>query len=266
MLLLSSFVVVVGLIWAALALQPGSRQIKPETTVRVYCAASAFVPVTAGATWFNATHGVNVTVVRTGGSGELAGQIAAEIESGMLGGADLFITADEVLLNEPWIARKFVLAKQRPVIAIRTGSHLQIDGLSALVNRTDFKFGVASQRAAIGQTARQIASTEGVVQQLEKMKAVDTENVMTLAQALATGSLDAAIVWDSTVHQVNDVAGEEVLSIAAILGDDESVGPLVAGILVSSDGAEIAAEFCRFMITAPECREAFVRNGFQLVD
>ena len=40
---------------------------------------------------------------------------------------------------------------------------------------------------------------------LEERKATDAENVMTLAQALVAGSLNAAVIWDTTVSPVESI-------------------------------------------------------------
>ena len=266
-MLLSSVLFVATLLWTALALRPGSRNQQPTENINVYCAASAASPVTEAAKWFNSIHGTKVTVARIGGSGELAGQIAAETESGLKRGADIFISADDILIKDQMVSGKFTLARQRPVIAVGINSTLTAQTLADLVNQNEFKFGVASERAAIGQIVRRIAEAEGIDDQLELMKALDAENVMTLAQALVSGSLDAAVIWDSTVEQINQAAGCNVLKPHAVLTGTEQVnGHIIAGVLVSSGNVETSKMFCTFMKTASECRESFLQSGFQLVD
>jgi ABC-type nitrate/sulfonate/bicarbonate transport system substrate-binding protein len=50
---------------------------------------------------------------------------------------------------------------------------------------------------------RQFAKNQGLLKKLEARKVTDCENVMILAQALATNSVDAAVIWDCTATQVN---------------------------------------------------------------
>ena len=266
-MLLSSILLVATLLWAAMAMRSDSRSQQPQQSINLYCAASATTPVSIAAKLFNSIHGTHISVMRIGGSGELAGQISAEIKSEMRGGADIFISADDLLITNEMVSDQFTLARQRPVIAVGAHNTLDVVSLKDLVERNEIKFGIASERAAIGQISRKIAQAEGVYEQLEVMKALDAENVMTLAQALVTGSLDAAVIWDSTVEQINRTAASRLLKTNAVLaGGHTSDGHIIAGVLVSSHNIETCKMFCKFMKTAPECRESFLQSGFQLVD
>ncbi len=266
--LIGSVLVMGLLIWAALMIRPDAARNEAQVDlVRIYCAASIARPVADVIEVYNRKYNANVQLVRTGGSGELAGQIATEVETDMKNGADLYLSADDLLLatahQQGVIAERFTLATQQPVIAVRSGSSLTFDSMNSLLARKSVKFGVASSRAAVGKMARNLANRDRLLEQLEARKSLDAENVMILAQALTTGSLDAAIIWDTTVTQINNAAGEDLLVIAAELDDaDGSNNGIGIGVLSNTSVPTSALKFCRFLSGAAESRAAFQRYGF----
>ena len=266
-ILLLSVFIVAGLGYLALSLRPDAkRNANEKTTVRIYCAAGIAKPVEQIVNAYNEAYQANIEIVRTGGSGELAGLIKTESETGLVGGADLYITADDFLLkkahDEGIVAEQFSLAEQRPVIAVTVQSGREINNINALVVG-DLRFGIASERAAVGKLARKIADRENVGVELEEKKATDSENVMTLAQALATGSLDAAIIWDTTVNQVNQANGRDVLKIAAVADRTNKIkSNIAAGVIASTESPTPTLRFARYLNGSTKAREAFEQFGF----
>ena len=88
----------------------------------------------------------------------MAGQIKTEFETGVKNGGELYITADQYLLEkaraEGIVAEQIPLAQQRPVVAIREGHTLEATDLESLAKSTTIKFGISSQRAAVGKMVR----------------------------------------------------------------------------------------------------------------
>jgi ABC-type molybdate transport system substrate-binding protein len=270
---LTSVLIVAALGYCALILRPDARRtMLTRNVVRVYCASSVAQPVEKLIEAYHEAHAARVELTRTGGSGELFGQIKTEFETGFDGGADLFVTADEHLLEiaraEGIVTEVLPVARQRPVIAIASESSLIFNSLQDLVGRPGIKFGIASERAAVGRLTRQIASRDGFLHELESHKATDSENVMTLAQALVAGSLDAAIVWDSTVTQVNQQhpPSAPVLRIAALADrQNEFQANIAIGVVSRTQVPADCLKFARY-VTAPEtARATFERFGFSFV-
>ncbi len=266
----------VTLLLLAILIRPDARTTPPVDQVRVYCASGVAAPINELVEAFNQQFGSHVEVVRTGGSGQLAGQIKAEHELGF-SGADIYISADEDLVkaaqSESLIREATSIASQNPVIAVNVQDELEFDSLSDLIHRSDIRFGVAAKQSAIGRQTRQIADRDGLLERLEKLKTTDSENVMTLAQALVTGSLDAAIVWDTVVTQVNKpetLVGEQVqrapkLKIAAALDDSgQFESHVMVGVLNSSKAQVEAAKFIGFLTTSKTSRHTFERFGFSV--
>ena len=181
-----------------------------------------------------------------------------------------FLSADFELVSElkrdGVVTEKFVLATQQPVIAVPVNSTLKVESLLDLLNR-NVRFGIASEQAAIGKITRQIASRDGVIELLENQKAVDTENVMVLAQALLAGSLDAAVLWDTTVAQINSQSDANPIKIVAMADSHESYqGDIAVGIVSKSELMDSCLALCHYLQRSESGQKAFEKFGFSLMD
>lgn len=215
---LTSIFVVFALLFCAGAIsQNKDSKSRSDSDIIVYCAAGIANTIEQIANQFNSQNDFQVRIERVGGSGELAGQIKSENETEILHGASLFISNDDQLpaLSEfsKVFEDVFELAAQRPVIAASADQERDLEDLESLIKSSDFRFGVASEHAAIGKLTRQIASQAGLLDELERRKTTDAENVMVLAQAVVIGNLEAAVIWDTTVLQVNSGHDSAVLKI-----------------------------------------------------
>jgi ABC-type molybdate transport system substrate-binding protein len=263
---LASFFFVVGLGYLALKLRPDAvNDSRLPAVIHIYCAAGVAAPVGEIVKAYNDEQGTRIEIVRTGGSGELAGQLKAEFETGLIGGADLYITADDQLMDkaqaEQIVARQFRLAGQKPVIAVAADGDLQIPDLGSLLSQSDLRFGIASDRAAIGRLIRRIADQQGRLAELEAAKTIDAENVMTLAQALVTGSLDAAIVWDATVTQINQE--ERLLKIANFPdANNDFPSDIVIGVTTRTESPQQSLRFAKYLQDSRFARQIFEEYGY----
>lgn len=269
---LLSVIAVVVLTFLGMSLRTNFGQVLGgEQTVRVYAASSVASPLSQVIEEFNRASDVRVELVRSGGSGELAGQIKTEFETGVEYGADIFVSADQELLSKleshSIVHSSSVLALQSPVVAVRGESEIQLKDLTDLVSSNEIRFGVASERAAIGKAARQIAIRIGIEKELIANQVVDAENVMTLAQALVSRSIDAAIVWDTTVHQVNQsTVGNEssLLKVALPLGEPNYDTNISVGLVANDSKSENSTAFKTFLVESKTSREIFKRFHFRV--
>jgi ABC-type molybdate transport system substrate-binding protein len=246
--------------------QPQSTS-RGETTLRIYCASVAVAPLQLLVDRFNETSKQHATIARIGGSGELSGQIGTELKTDIPRGAHLFVSADQRKIEQ--LKQTFddqlscdcvTLAIQQPVIAVASTNRLNttIFDLKTIIENPSIRFGVASENAAIGSVVREIAQSQGLLQLLEQRKTVDCENVMTLAQALKTGSIDCAILWDATVFQVNQFDGPK-LSIVKKLEYQSETDCRVSAVLIGSQ----ANEFLTYLKSNDsEVEQAFKGFGF----
>jgi len=189
--------------------------------VKIYCASAAVEPMKSIVDRFNLSEfaiskNVVAEITRTGGSGALAGQISTEVLTGVHHMADVFVCADSHRLSElktkEVVSNSFPVAAQFPVIAVRQNSKLDlnsVDGLRSLLN-LPITLGVGSGASAVGFETERLANLKGCYELLQTRKTAEFENVVSLAQALSIGSVDAAIVWDSSVHQFNRSTGRPI--------------------------------------------------------
>ncbi len=314
-ILVASAGLVLALSILILMIRPDARSKPSNDRVRVYCASGVAAPMNELVSIYNRKYGSQVEVIRTGGSGQLAGQIKTEHELG-LNGADVYISADEDLIQvaiaEGLISKAKSIAWQRPVIAVHGNSELKLNSLSDvlsgaqsdalpdLVSNGEIRFGIAAKQSAIGRLTRELAQQEQLLDRLELQKATDSENVMTLAQALVTRSLDAAIVWDTVVYQVNNAnqsndanqsnqvdrsksaseSGDSTttnrssesfpkIKIAAVLDDSEQfVSPIIAGVLKKAEAEtqaqKEASNFVDFLAKSQVSKRTFERFRFSV--
>ena len=200
----------------------------------------------------------------------MAGQIKTEFETAVLNSAHLLVTNDQQLLKQPSMDgicdQQFVLAIQRPVIAVSAESRLELSGIETMLLDKDIKFGIASKRAAIGSLARKIAQRHDVLAELEQRKSVDAENVMVLAQALVTGSLDAAVIWNTTVRQINEQSDSAILKIAGPADSANQITSNVTACIVASHSNREsvgAKSFIEFLIDRENREQVFESFGFE---
>ncbi|MEL7496719.1 MAG: substrate-binding domain-containing protein [Planctomycetota bacterium] len=263
---ISLVVVFVLLVFALRLPQVGDS----ENTVRVYCASGVAQPIESIVQRFNEQHNGSVIVVRTGGSGELAGQIKTEVVTGIEAGANVYISADRFLVQRleetGTVQETAVLAFQTPVIAMRVGSNAPWESLSAVLNDPSIKLGVGSSRSAIGQATRSMAQQAGLLEVLEKQKRMDAENVMVLGQALVSGSVDVAVLWDATITQINQAHPEDVVVAASDidLGGSANVArdSITASLVMSNNDKEQSRRFLKFMTTSQFASDQLVAAGF----
>ena len=270
---LASVVIVIGLSFAALKLRPDAQEaIGNRNLVRVYCASALANPVQRVVDRYNRELDANVQILRTGGSGELAGQIKTEFDSSIDYGADILISADDELVKDAIAAGRisdgFLLANQKPVIAVTAKRNTHFKSLRELA-ASDLRFGIASERAAIGKTVRLIARQEGCLDLLESRKTTDAENVMTLAQSLLTGSLDAAVLWDTTVVLVNESVkdDEQKIEIAAdVKFSNQFQRPIVVGVISTTRSNAESLRFARYLTDPQQFRKNFEEYGFTPIE
>jgi molybdate transport system substrate-binding protein len=237
-----------GFILIALAVAIGSIALLSHRKVTahspegltVYCAAALKKPVEAIAEQYRRENGTEVRL-QYGNTGSLLSAIRVAKQG------DLFISADDAGLDD---ARKFdairevvPLVRQEPVIAVRTGNPKQIRTLADL-QRADVRVALADPKAAA--ISRTVHKALGPAWDALVAKAAVTKPTVTeVAADLSLGSVDAALMWDSTVPQFKNIEAVQAPELAR-LKEPASVGVLAA---TKTPGA--AMRFARYL-SAPE--------------
>lgn len=203
---------------------------------------------------------IKAEIVRVGGSGELVGQILTEQASSKNIDCDVFVSADsfhsKIVSDKNMADDNLIVAIQHPVIAISTEQSSSIDrfkSLRSLLASANVRLAIGSKSTAIGSLTRRIAKSQGLLDKLESRKTTDCENVMTIAQALAVDSVDAAIIWDSTIDQFNSINGNRIFIAAYLDPTKKLTGSIVVTRIKS---ANVAAD--RFI--------PFLRDNFSSIE
>ena len=217
----------------------------------VYCAAGLKKPVEAIAEKYRTETGVEVQL-QYGGTGTLLANLRVAKRG------DLFIAADAASLAD---ARKFdtvretiPLVRQHPVIAVAKGNPKKIKGIADLL-RDDVRVALANhQSASIGKAT--VAALGEAYAPLAAHAAVTKLTVMEVANDLKLGAVDAAIVWDSTVHSLT---GLEEVEVPELAGQIEQAS---AAVLSFAGKPAAALRFARYLAAPEKGGDVFNQNGF----
>ncbi|MDH4476327.1 MAG: molybdate ABC transporter substrate-binding protein [Verrucomicrobiaceae bacterium] len=207
----------------------------PATALTVYCAAGLKKPIEALALQFEQDTGTPISL-QYGGTGTLLSQIQVA-KTG-----DLFIAADDRSLADAsklsLIAETLPIAVQHPVIAVKKGNPKAITDLTTLQSS---KFALANPDAAsISKVTRKLLG-DARWTTLASAATVMKPSVTEVAADITLGAIDAAIVWDSTVHQFKDL---EAIEFPEGSGHRENAS---AAILTASTQAPLALQFARYL-------------------
>jgi len=252
--ILGSLVLLVGLVWS---LRDGEDGHASAGRLTLYCAAGLKPPVEAAAQEYEERYGVKVDITY-GGSGTLLSSLK------VAGTGDLYLAADESyceLARAEGLAREtFALATMRPVVGVRSGNPKGIARVSDLLG-PEVRLGIANpEAAAVGRVVRSALKESGDWEDISSAAKVTKPTVMDLANDLNLGSLDASLVWDSTVSQFESL---ESVDLEELEGWTKSVTICV---LESAEEPTAALRFCRFLSARDAGLPLFEEMGYVPVD
>lgn len=226
-------------------------------TLTLYCAASMKLPVEQMIADFEEETG-NSVQVQYGGSGTLLSQLKVSPSA-----ADLYLAADISYLDQGrssgLIAEILPLAWMQPVLAVAKGNPLQLQQLEDLL-APDVRYGLANpDSAAIGRICREVLQNNGSWREFESQATVFKPTMPELANDLKLGTLNAAILWDATVAQHDDLEAIALPEFA-----DRSFLEAV-GVLNSCEKPALALQFARYMQARDRGALTIVQHGFRPV-
>lgn len=273
LLSVTSLVAIVGLVIAGLTLRgegplstasSANGPTAGDRPLRLYCAAGLRVPTQEVLDAYEQAYGVKVEL-HTHGSGTLFGQIRTEHKSGQ--GPDLYLTAEQTYNDQGQqlglIAEVIPIGTQRPVIIVAPGNPKHISALADFVDPDrQVAFGVANEGTAIGKKTRRIAEHMGIRAAIQSQRKTEQETVIALAEAVALGSLDAAVVWDTTAMMTDGVEVVPTDDPAFALG----VSRISVGVTTVTDRPTEALRLARFITAHDRGLAVYRRYGFDVVD
>ena len=226
----------------------------------MYCAAGIQRPVTQIAADYEREYGISIQL-QYGGSNTLLNQI----QVGKTG--DLYLAADDSyvkMAQEKGLAKESIaVAFMRPVIVVANGNPKSIKGIDDLL-REDVKTALGNpEQAAVGRKTRKLLKASGHWERLE-MHVTETgvfqPTVPQVANSVKVGSVDAAIVWDTTVAMYTGLQAIHTPELDKGLADN------TIGILTSSRHPTAALRFARYMAARDKGLLTFKQSGWQVVD
>ena len=237
-----------------------SKAAQSPSTLLMYCAAGIRLPVEQIAAAYEREYGVSIQL-QYGGSNTLLSQI--EVAKA----GDLFLAADESYIAQARLRgllhETIPLATMRPVIAIKKGNPKNIRGVDDLL-RDDVKTALANpDQAAIGNSTRSLLTASGHWPRVEAAvtrTGVFKPTVPEVANDVKLGSVDAGIVWDTTVALYPDLEAMRVPEL------DAGSALVEIGVLASSQRPTDALRFARYLAARDKGLVTFRESGFDAVE
>lgn len=223
----------------------------------LYCAAGMRYPLEEITSRYEEEYGVRVNL-QYGGSNTLLSQL--EINKT----GDLYLAGDASyirLAEEKGLTLEaFPLALMKPVVAIKAGNPKGIKTINDLL-RDDVKVALGDPTAAaVGKKTRRLLSASGHWAELEQRVTVYKPTVNEVANAVELGSVDAGIIWDSTVVQYKQ------LDAVAVPELDAGLANIEVGVTTFTKSPTSAIRFARFLAARDKGLEVFRAKGFEPVD
>jgi molybdate transport system substrate-binding protein len=248
---------------------------KPEgsrNTLKIYCAAGLRFPLEAVAKQYQEEYGITIDP-QYGGSNTLLNQL--EIDK--FSQADLYLAADDLYTDaarEKGLAAEVLpIAYQRPVFAVRRGNPKNIASFEDLLSDEVVVAIPDPDHAAAGRTARerlssvQVGDTNRWAQlerhAIEGKRGVFKPTINDVASDIKLGSVDAGIVWDSTVAMPAYRDELEALTLPELDGEPSLVSVCV---LNSSRRPTAALKFARYLTARDRGLPLFEEYGLQPVE
>ena len=222
--------------------------------ITVYCAAGMKKPAEAIAAQYQEEFGVKVNF-NFGGTVALLSQIENAPEG------DLFIAADEhaiELAREKGLIEEVLpLAYQYPVIAVQAGNPKGIRSVEDLY-REDVRVAIGNKEtASIGKATRAVIGQRW--EELFEKVAVTKTTVMELAADLALGAVDAAVIWNSTVPQFDELEAVEVPEFSV------HKDKVTVSVLGASEVPASALKFARYLGAPERGNKVFSEMKFEAI-
>ncbi len=229
----------------------------PSRPLVVFCAAGLRAPVEAAARGYREAYGVEVQLQYGASNTHLAAIQATGI-------GDLYLPADDsyarAASEKGLLAEVLPLARMKPVLAVRKGNPKQVRSLDDLLARDLHVAQANPEAAAIGKVSREALRRSGQWKALERRTAVTKPTVTDVAADVALGAVDAGIVWDVTLHQVE---GLEAVPAPALA----QASALVSACVVKATQQPTAAlHFARYLAARDRGLLEFAKYGFSVVD
>ncbi len=218
----------------------------------VHCAAGLKKPMELIAAEFLKDYGVQAKI-NYGGSSSLLSSIRISKKG------DLLLAADQSTMDDAQrlglVQEVIPVVIQKLVVAVAKGNPKEIQQLSDLL-RDDVRLGlVNAESASAGKVARRVLGDDW--ERLLAKATVTKPTVTDLAGDLSLGTLDAAIIWDSTASQFKNL---EAITIPQLASAQEVAS---IGVLTSAKDPARALQMARYLAAPETGGSILTATGFQ---
>ena len=232
---------------------------RSNDSLLLYCAAGMRYAVEPLVESYQKQFGVKVQV-QYGGTNTLLSQLEVT-QTG-----DLFLAADESYVEQArekgLVNEVFPLAIMKPVVAVKAGNPLGIHTASDLL-REEVKVAVGEpEAAAVGKLTQRLFSASGHwtgLQERVQRAGVFKPTVNDIANAVKLGSVDAGIIWDSTVVQYPE------LQSVALAELDAGLSRIELAVCRFARDPTAALRFARYAAAEEKGLAEFRAQGFTTV-
>jgi molybdenum ABC transporter molybdate-binding protein len=250
--------VVLGVILRNLGQPPSTGEL--DAPLLLYCAAGLRLPVEQVVADYKREYGVDVQLQFDGSN-----TLLSKIELAKTG--DLFLAADDsytaAARKQGLVDETLPLAVMRPVLAVRQGNPKQLRTIGDLLH-DGVKIALANpDQTAIGKLTRRALRAAGkwdAVNDRVTRTGVFKPTVTEVANDLKLGSVDAAVVWDTTAAQYPEF---EVMHLAEFASHSSQVE---IGVLTSTKAPTAALRLARYLTARDRGLPVFEKHGFVPVD
>ncbi len=199
--------------------------------------------------------------VRYGGSAEIFGFLTSKE-------CDIFIPGDyyytEQAMDRNYVFNESVenLTLHIPVIAVPAGNPANISRLEDLAG-PGVKLALGDPNGpAIGKVSEVICTQAGILSAVEKNIIVKTATVNQLLIYIASGEVDAAIIWEDMTSW-GEASGK--LEIVSIPEEQNKIKTIPTAVSIYTEDRELAEAFNTY-IAGEEAKEVWEKWGFEPCD
>ena len=253
-------VVVLGWMLGDMGSPPTTDPTGSGGELTLFCAAGIRGPVEAVAKQYEQEYQVRINL-DYGGSNTLLNRLQVARQG------DLYLAADESYIRtareKGLVAESIPLAHMKPVLAVASGNPKKIHSIKDLL-RDDVRTAIGHpDQAAIGKRTRKLLTASGHWQGIQAYvtrTGTFLPTVPEVANAVKIGSVDAAIIWDTTTVIVDGIEAVPVPEL------DKGRVLVTIGVLKSSQNPTTAIRFARYLAASDRGLLKFKEKGFQPVE
>ena len=225
----------------------------------IYCAAGMRYPMEKVSKAYEEEFGTRIQL-QYGGSNTLLSQLEVS-QTG-----DLYLAADESYIRQArdsgLVTESLNLALMKPTIVVRE-ENTTITSIESLAS-ADVRVALGNpDAAAIGKKTRRLLTRSGHWDAIEKNvtdNGVYKPTVNDVAGDIDIGSVDAGVIWDSTLNQFDEL---KAISTPEL---DAGEAMVQIGVLNSSRNVTAALHFARYVAARDRGLLVFRQTGFRVVD